>query len=114
MTNEDYWAECVSTAADEVGLVLTPEQLAHIANAVVGAHENYGMAFYRPPPSDRLAAVEREWKQKYERLQAELEKYRHDAEVAVKQALRQPHDANISIGEYGEVFRHGGRTTQIQ
>jgi hypothetical protein len=72
------------------------------------------MAFYSPPASDRLDAIESEWRAKYNRLAAEFEKYQNNAETAVKRALRQYSDTQVSIGEYGEVFRHGGRTEQIQ
>ena len=46
--------------------------------------------------------------------QEDFERYTHNAETAVRRALRQHRDANVSIGEYGEVHRHDGRTTQIQ
>lgn len=53
MTRSDYWNECISEAAHECGVQLTNEQRAHIAEAVQGAHENYGMAFYQPESSCR-------------------------------------------------------------
>jgi hypothetical protein len=111
---KDYWAECILDTAAEIGLDISKEQLDHLAEAIRISHENYGMAFYSPPSSDRLHSIENEWKAKYDRLQAEFDKYRGNAETAVKQALRQYSDANVSIGEYGEVFRHSGRTEQIQ
>lgn len=49
MTPKDYWAECLSNAAEECGLVITSEQLSELAEAVMGGHECYGMAFYQPP-----------------------------------------------------------------
>ncbi len=85
-----------------------------MAEGAEGAHENYGMAFYSPPSSDRYNEIEREWKAKVEALEKDAERYRNNAERAIKEALRQPSDALVSIGEYGEVFRHGGRTDQIQ
>lgn len=111
---KDYWAECLACAADEIGLSFTADQLAHMADAIAGGHENYGMAFYSPPASDRVASIEREWKERNDRLQADFDKYRDNAETAVKIALRQYSDANISIGEYGEVRRHDGRSDRIQ
>ena len=114
MTTNDYWKECISIAADECGATLTPEQLNYIVDAVQGSHENYGMAFYSPPASDRLNDIEREYKTKICSLQTEMLQYRTKAETAIKQALNQNCDANVSIGEYGEVYRHGGRTEQIQ
>ena len=72
------------------------------------------MAFYSPPSSDRVHAIEREGSAKMARLQAEFDAYRNNAEVAVKRALRQGPDANVSIGKNGEVTRWGGRIERIQ
>lgn len=114
MRPNDYWAECISIAADECGLVLTSGQLDMLARSVQGGHENYGMAFYSPPSSDRMSEIDRSWQKRLDALQAEFDQYRGNAEKAVGKALRQYSDANISIGDHGEVFRHGGRTEQIQ
>lgn len=40
----NYWKECISIGADEIGLTLTDEQLNHLAESVQGGFENYGMA----------------------------------------------------------------------
>lgn len=114
MDSLDYWKECISLAADECGVVLTGEQLTEIAESVKGGHENYGMAFYSPPASDRYSQIEREWQAKLDAKQAELDAYRDNAETAIKKALRQHSDAQVTIGECGEVLRHGGRTEVIQ
>ena len=114
MNTRDYWEECIGEAAAECGLVITDAQMGVLAKAVEGAHECYGMAFYSPPPSDRLAVIEREAADKLRRLQAEFDAYRGHAEAAVKQALGQYDDAIISIEEDGEVWRHGGRSDRIQ
>lgn len=114
MSDIDYWSECIAQAAEECGLPITNEQLTVLAEAVQNGHENYGMAFYSPPASDRISEIEREHKQEITRLKAQHEKYRENAEIAVKQALRQHDEDSVSIGEHGDVFRHGGRTTQIQ
>ncbi len=114
MGDLDYWKECISIAAEECDLTLTSEQLDSLAGSVSGGHECYGMAFYCPPPSDRLNDIEREWKRKYDALQAEFDAYRGNAETAVKKALHQDRDANVGIGRYGEVTRYGGRTERIQ
>lgn len=114
MESIDYWKECISIAADECELSLTSEQLDYLASSAESGHEHYGMAFYSPPASDRLNDIEREWKRKLEALQAEFDAYRGNAEIAVKQALRQHRDTQVSIGQYGEVLRHGGRTERIQ
>lgn len=114
MNQEDYWRECVADAAEECGATLTTEQVNAIAHSVEGAHENYGMAFYSPPSSDRVSEIEREGNAKLARLQAEFDAYRNDAETAVKRALRQWPDANVGIGKNGEVNRYGGRIERIQ
>ena len=115
MTDDlDYWKECISIAANECDLKLTPEQLTYIADSVSGGHECYGMAFYSPPPSDRINDIEREQGRKFKALQADFDKYRDNAETAVKRALRQHRDAQVTIGEYGKVIRNDGRTEQIQ
>lgn len=56
MTREDYWKECISVAADECGLAMTVEQIAHFADTVAGAHETYGMAFGDAVASANLSA----------------------------------------------------------
>ena len=111
---KDYWEECLDIAADEIGLVLSREHIKELAQAVATSHENYGMAFYSPPASDRLNEIEREWKAKYERLQRYHDEFVRDATHAVRVALRQPSDVGISIGKNGEVTRSDGRTTVIQ
>lgn len=114
MNDLDYWEECISIAADECELTISSEQLRYLAESVSGGHENYGMAFYSPPDSDRYDDIEREWEKKYKELEKTLNAYQRNAETAVKQALRVHSDANVSIGEYGEVLHHAGRTTRIQ
>jgi hypothetical protein len=110
----DYYAECVEYAADELGLKLTTEQLKYIGEAIEGAVENVGMAFYEPPASDFYARQEREWQQKYKDLEAEFNHYRDNAETAVKIALREHRDAHVAIGENGEVRKFDGRSDRIQ
>jgi hypothetical protein len=110
----DYWQECIAIAAEECDLKLTPEQLDYLAGAAEGGHEHYGMAFYSPPPSERMDEIEGGWKAKLKALQAEFDAYRGHAETAVKQALRVHRDDPVTIGAYGEVLRHGGRTERIQ
>jgi len=108
-----YWKECIGIAADEIGLVLTDEQIDHLAESVRGGHENYGMAFYSPPSSDRLNVIQREADDKCRRLEREFEEYRNGAEKAIKRALNQYADTTVSITGEGEVYRHGGRTEKI-
>lgn len=76
MTTLDYWKETLSDAAQECGLTMNGEQLTCLAEAAQGAHENYGMAFYSPPASDRIADIERGWKAKLEKAEASAELYR--------------------------------------
>ena len=111
---DDYWSECIWSAADECALELTAEQHKCLAESVQVAHENYGMAFYSPSPSDRLDDINSEWEAKLRRLQAEFDAYKGNAETAVRRALKQYSDAQVTIGDGGEVWRHGGRSTQIQ
>lgn len=114
MTSLDYWEECLDCAAADIGLELTREQLAALAGAAENGHENYGMAFYSPPASDMAYSRERDSQRQLSKLQAEFDEYRRNAETAVKQALHVHRDDPVSIGEYGEVLRFGGRTTRIQ
>jgi hypothetical protein len=114
MDKTDYYREGLAESFDEHGIKATSEQLNAIAADVAGYAENESMAFYTPPWSDRQSDIEREFKAKYKSLQDEFDKYRCNAEKAVGKALRQYDDSRISIGEYGEVFRHDGRTEQIQ
>ena len=114
MDATEYWKECIAIAADECELTLTSEQLECLASSAEGGHENYGMAFYSPPASDRMNDIEREWKSKLKAAQDEHERYMRNAETAVKQALRVHRDDQVTIGSYGEVLRHGGRTERIQ
>ncbi|BCD83622.1 hypothetical protein PSm6_00290 [Pseudomonas solani] len=113
-TKQDYYAECLGEAFDSAGLEATREQIAAIARDVELAVEHQGMAFYEPPASDRYNEIEREWKARYEALKKEFDEYQNNAETAVRRALRQHSDAKVSIGKYGEVLRHDGRTSQIQ
>lgn len=110
----DYWSECIWSAAEECSLNLTAEQHKCLAESAQAAHENYSMAFYSPPSSDYADRINSEWEAKFKRLQAEFDAYISNAETAVRKALRQYSDAQVTIGEGGEVWRHGGRSTQIQ
>ena len=113
-TQRDYWKECIAIAAEECELTLTAEQLDYLASSVESGHDHYGMAFYSPPPSERLSEIEDGYKAKLKALQAEFDAYRGHAEIAVKQALRVHRDDHVSIEKHGEVLMHGGRTVRIQ
>jgi hypothetical protein len=114
-----YWEEAVAIAFEEAGAWsayagLTKEQCDQIGESLQGSYENYGMAHYSPPASDRINQIEREAAAKIMALQREFDAYRADAETAVKRALRQHSDTSVSIGKHGEVVRYDGRTTVIQ
>ena len=109
-----YWEECITCAAEDNGIALTRTEVTQLAEGVMGGHENYGMAFYSPPASDRMETIEREWREKLKRLQDELDTYRKDAETAIKKALNQYSDSNVEIGKHGEVLRYGGSIDKIQ
>ena len=114
MSDLEYWREVISIAADECELLIEPGQLEYLADAASSGHEHYSMAFYSPPPSERMDAIEGEWKRKLAAMQAEFDAYRDNAETAVKRALKTHHDAHVTIEKYGDVLMHGGRTEQIQ
>jgi hypothetical protein len=109
-----YWEECITCAAEDNGIALTRTEVTQLAEGVLGGHENYGMAFYSPPPGDRLSEIDRGWKAKLDSLQREFDAYRNCAETAVRKALNQYSDANIEIREHGEVLRYGGSIDRIQ
>lgn len=112
MNPKDYWLECVSQSAEDCGARLTDEQLSAIAEDVRVGHEQYGMAFYSPPSSDRMNDIRDEWKRKLDNLQREFDDYRTNAESHMKRATRLHRDENISIGRDG-VFLHDGRITRV-
>lgn len=83
MKEKDYWEECISLGAEECGLRLSAEQIDCLAESVMSGHENYDMAFYTPPSSDRIYSIEKEYELKLKRLQTEFDAYRCNAESAV-------------------------------
>ena len=103
---KDYYAEGLSESFDENGIVATREQIEAVAADVETYVEHEGMAFYSPPASDQYNDLDRQWKQKYETLRKEFDAYVGNAETAVKRIGRMHSDANISIGQYGEVTRY--------
>ena len=118
MTPAEYWQEAVEIALEEMGQYhivegLTADQRAELGVALAVSHECYGMAFYSPPSSDRINEIERGYKAKIARLEAEAESYRETVSKTVGRLLNQNSDARISINDDGEVYRHGGRDEQI-
>jgi hypothetical protein len=114
MSKQDYWEETIEIAASECGLSLTEEQIKYLGAAAESSHDNYGMAFYSPPASDRIHAEEREWERRYKLLDKEFEAYRNNAEHAVKKALNCRTNDSVGIGEYGKVTLYDGRHEVIQ
>lgn len=114
MKKINYWEECIQLGAEECGLTLTNEQVNSLAQSAQASHENYGLAFYSPSSNDRLDEINREWEQKFKTLKSDFEKYRNDAETAVKKALGQRNDSLVDIGENGQVVKYEGRTTILQ
>lgn len=110
----DYWKECISIAADECDLSLTKEQLDCLASSVEGGHDNYGMAFYSPPASDRIDDMRRQYEERNMQLQKEFDQYRRNSEEAIKRSLKIGEGYQVSIESHGDVFVHGGRTVQVQ
>ena len=102
MKPTEYWEETLSDAAQECGLTLTPEQLTALAEAAQSAHECYGMAFYTPPSSDRIAVIERECKQKVESARAEANRMRDNfvKNVCKRRGVRPD---QVEIGDNGDV-----------
>lgn len=99
----DYWMECIAEAAQECDADLTESQLECIAESVAMGHECYGMAFYTPPPSDRIAEVEREWKKKYDKLKKRFDDFmeRYDKGIRNLAGLRK--GAHYDVHEDGEI-----------
>lgn len=117
MGKVDYYQEAFELAMENAGcwhLVerMTPEQRREVGDGIAGSVECEGMAFYSPPPSDRISVIEREWEAKYNRLDADFERYRGNAETHMRRILRVHRDDSVSIQSDG-VYRHGGRTEQI-
>ena len=75
----------------------TPKQRSSPCLRNGSAHEHYGMAFYSPPPSDRISDIEREWEAKAQRSSGRVEQYRGYAEKVVIRAANLPSDAE---GDY--------------
>ena len=85
-----------------------------LASSAESGYEHYGMAFYSPPWSDRMGDIEAEWKARLKRLQSRVRRLQEQRRNRREAGLRQYDDAQATIGERGEVLRHGGRTERIQ
>lgn len=116
--SEAYWQEAFEIALDEMGLFslvekMTAEQRAGIGEALQVSHENYELAHYSPPASDRIAVVELEWRQRLEDERDRTEAARKGAEIAMRKVLRVHRDVPITVTDAGEVYRHDGRTERL-
>jgi len=101
----DYWAESMAIAAEECGLVLTPEQLECLAGAAENSHEHYGQAFYSPPASDRIADIQREHDGRLADQRKEAEKEAERARQLDEDRLRTIRRQNWRIQELLEAER---------
>jgi aspartate aminotransferase-like enzyme len=98
-----YWVECVESAAEEAGVILTQEQLKTMATVVEGGVDTYGMSFYAPSSNDLFQSTEDKYKQKIKELEQELEKYKNNAESAIKDALNIYSSDNVRIAIMGQL-----------
>ena len=99
----DYWREAVSTALEEAGAPdLTTEQLAAVASSIEDCHINYGMAFYSPPPSDRVDAIVRE---ATEPLRAEVKRLEEVTEIFANSVKRRRGAREVYIERGSVMYR---------
>lgn len=117
MSRADYYQEAFQIAMEEAGcwnLVeqMTREQCSEVGASIATSAEHSDQAFYTPPPSDRIAVIEREKDERYRALEAEYQRYRDNAKGHVKRILRVHRDDPVTINSDG-IYRHGGRTVQI-
>ena len=103
MNSLSYWKECIQDAADECGLNISAEQISSIADSVRIAHENYDMAFYRPPSTDRISVLEEEKRIAVRQKEDELLRYQMLAEKCIKKSMGLRQDEIISIQDDGSV-----------
>lgn len=117
-SHAEYYREAFEIAMDEAGcwsLVeqMTLEQRNEVGQALAGSAENESLAYYRPSASDRITAIEREWRQRLDEERDRTDAARKGAETAMRRVLRIHKNTPISVTDGGEVYRHDGRTTRI-
>lgn len=115
---DDYWQEAFESTMDAMGLYhivqgMTDAQRKEMGASLATSHENYGLAFYTPSTSDRISAIEREWKKKLDDAERQKNEYIDRTEKVLRRVLRQHHDTHLSIDKEGNVVRWGGRTEII-
>lgn len=113
-----YYREAFEIAMDEAGCWSLIEQMSEVQRKAVGeslagSAENESLACYSPPASDRVASIEREWRQRVDEERDRTEVARKGAETAVRRALGIAKDIPISVTDGGEVYRADGRMTRI-
>jgi hypothetical protein len=108
-TESDYWRECIAQSAEECGASLTPEQVERMADDVQTSHENYGMTFYSPSASDRVADVEREHVGRARKIEAEHDRQIEDLRRALKDAWDERNAVVYSLREQLRAALEGGR-----
>ena len=102
MTSQsDYWGECVALGCEEAGIAITREQIKELAAFVESGHENYGQAFYSPPATDYFEHEKRKQADLLKEARDELERYRSNAEAAVRRALNLRSDTHVTITPNG-------------
>jgi len=114
----EYWREAVMMAFEDSGLWdaikdIPMDKLMEVGATLSVSAEHQGEAFYTPPASDRINSIEREWKAKFERLQAEHDSYVETAGKTIGRILRQDSGDHVFMSANGDVYRSGGRTEQI-
>ena len=83
---ENYWRDAVSIALEESGApALNAEQLAEVADSIESSHDNYSMAFYSPPQSERTNSLMDEATKP---LKAEVERLERIVEVFTNSVKR--------------------------
>lgn len=113
----EYWKDAFEYAMDGMGLwrrmkvFLSEEQRYEVGESLSISSEHQSLAFYTPPASDGYARQDREWKDKYDRLQKEFDAYVRSSEKAVGRLARSRGDDSHHIDSYGEVYRNGYRIT---
>lgn len=101
-----YYSEAIADALHDLDIESTTSQVEYIAEAVVGYMEHESLAFYSPPSSERINAIESEWKKKYEDLQKLMDERIEAHETAIKRAYKIGKDSDISVDKYGFTTKH--------
>jgi len=114
----EYYREAVELAFDGCGLWdaikdIPAATMLEIGAAIAESVENQSLAIYSPPASDRLASLEREWRQRVEDERDRTEAARKGAETAVRNILRIHRDVPLSVTDGGEVYRSDGRMERV-